>query len=188
MNLFFRLVLLCLSYLFDRRRIDVFGASDLDFRVWPFDLDLNIHMNNGRYLSLMDLGRLDLMVRLGLMKAVLKNKWMPVLASAQIRYRVPLQPFEKFRLETRLLWWDDKWFYMEQRFLVTRGRKKNVVAAIGFVKGSFYDRKLKQTIPSDDIAAIIGVAPEDKPAMPAVIKSWQAAEEDMRLLTAEDKK
>ena len=76
---------------------------------------------------------------------------------------------------------------MEQRFLVTRGRKKNVVAAIGFVKGSFYDRKLKQTIPSDDIAAMIGITPDEKPPMPNVIKSWQDAEEDMRLLTAEDK-
>ena len=32
-------------------------------RVLPNDLDLLWHMNNGRYLSLMDQGRVDLMVR-----------------------------------------------------------------------------------------------------------------------------
>ena len=32
-------------------------------RVWPNDLDTNAHMNNGRYLTLMDLGRFDLMTQ-----------------------------------------------------------------------------------------------------------------------------
>ena len=42
------------------------GMSVLRFRAWPTDLDPSLHVNNGRYLALMDLGRLDLMVGAGL--------------------------------------------------------------------------------------------------------------------------
>jgi len=188
MNLFFRLIIICFGYIFDKRKLDVFGASELEFRTWPFDLDLNGHMNNGRYLSIMDLGRLDLMVRLGLMKTVLKQKWMPVLSAATIRYRMPLDPFQKFRLETRVVWWDEKWFYMEQRFIIINpnNRKKDgAVAAIAFVKGSFYDRKLRATVPSNTLVELMGVQPSDIPAQPSYIKSWQAAENDMKNLTKE---
>lgn len=49
-------------------------VSKVWFRVWPHDLDPSIHMNNGRYLALMDLGRLDLLIRSGLWRALLKNR------------------------------------------------------------------------------------------------------------------
>jgi acyl-CoA thioesterase FadM len=186
MNLLFRLIIICIGYIFDKRKLDVFGASELDFRTWPFDLDLNGHMNNGRYLSIMDLGRLDLMVRLGLMKTVLKKKWMPVLSAATIRYRMPLNPFQKFKLQTRVVWWDDKWFYMEQRFIIVNAadqKKNGAVAAIAFVKGSFYDAKARTTVPSSTLVDMMGVADADIPTQPAYIKSWQMAENDMRDLT-----
>ena len=43
------------------------------FRVWPHDLDTSLHMNNGRYWTLMDLGRADLMIRSGLWPSILRN-------------------------------------------------------------------------------------------------------------------
>ena len=188
MNLWFRLIIICLGYIYDRRKLDPLGSSKLEFRVWPFDLDLNAHMNNGRYLSIMDLGRLDLIVRLGMIKKVVKSKWMPVLGSATIRYRQPLKPFQKFKLKTRVIWWDDKWFYMEQRFIIIDDKdpdKNGLVAAIAFVKGSFYDRKAKQTVPTRDLTALMGIEEKDYPEQPKYIKSWQDAEDDMRDLTRE---
>jgi len=183
MNLIFRLFAICVGYLFDRRRIDPFGESEINSRVWPLDLDANMHMNNGRYLSIMDLGRLDLMVRLGMMKTVLKNRWMPVLSAATIRYRLPLDPFQRFRLETKIVWWDEKWFYMEQRFVIVGGNRNEAVAAIAFVKGSFYDRKQKQTVPTSQLVDMMGLTDTDTPEQPPYIKSWQKSEDDMRELT-----
>ena len=64
MNLLLRLALV----LFQGRRGPRLGLLDtgsLHMRVWPTDLDVLMHMNNGRYLSLMDLGRVDLLVRSG---------------------------------------------------------------------------------------------------------------------------
>jgi hypothetical protein len=46
-------------------RIGLLEESAVGFRVLPGDLDVNVHLNNGRYLALMDLGRFDLLIRAG---------------------------------------------------------------------------------------------------------------------------
>ena len=185
MNLIFRLIGICVMYLYDQRRINPLDISELKFTVWPTDLDANIHMNNGRYLSIMDLGRLDLLVRLNLIKTVFKNKWMPVLSAVSIRYRLPLNPFQKFNLQTKVVWWDEKWFYMEQRFIISGGNKQDAVAAIAFVKGSFYSKQRKTTIPTSELIPLMGLTDADTPEQPSYISSWKTAEEDMRDLTKE---
>jgi len=181
MNLIFRLFAICIGYIFNWDKIEPLGVSVINSRVWPLDLDANIHMNNGRYLSIMDLGRLDLMVRIGVVGEVLKNKWMPVLSAATIRYRLPLNPFQKFRLETKIAWWDDKWFYMEQQFVIVGGNKDGAVAAIAFVKGSLFDRKTRKTVPSQSLIDLTGGV--EKPEKPNYIDSWQQSENDMREIT-----
>ncbi len=183
MNLIFRLFAICIGYLFHNEKIQPMDISSINSRVWPLDLDANMHMNNGRYLSIMDLGRLDLMVRIGVVGQVIKNKWMPVLSAATIRYRLPLNPLQKFRLETKIAWWDDKWFYIEQRFVIVGGNKDGVVAAIAFVKGSLYDRNNKQTVPSHDLTTMMGII--DIPKKPDYIEAWQKSEAAMRELTKE---
>jgi len=53
------------------RRASPLGSTDvgrMTFRVVPTDLDVLGHMNNGVYFSLMDLGRIDLMIRTGAWK------------------------------------------------------------------------------------------------------------------------
>ncbi len=97
-------------------RTDVLAASVLRFRVMPDDLDVNVHMNNVRYLALMDLARLDVLVRAGLYRPLgHRGRW-PVVGSTLVRYRRSLQPFQRFQLHTRVLGWDDRWFFFEQRF------------------------------------------------------------------------
>jgi acyl-CoA thioesterase FadM len=164
-----------------RDKIAPLQTASIHSRVWPLDLDANLHMNNGRYLSIMDLGRLDLMVKVGVVPEVIKRKWMPVLSAATIRYRLPLNPFQRFRLDTKIVWWDEKWFYIEQRFVIIGGDKDGAVAAIAFVKGSLFDSKAKKTVPSQDLIDLIGgVEPVSKPSY---IESWQQSESDMRNLT-----
>lgn len=87
-------------------------------RVLPNDLDVFAHMNNGRYLTLMDLGRLALMHRIGLLRACRQRGWYPLVRGIEIEYIRPLTPWRRFRLHTRLISWDRKWVYLEQRFTV----------------------------------------------------------------------
>ena len=116
-----------------RPPLEPLGTSVLAFRVWPNDLDVNVHMNNGRFLSVMDLGRFDLTFRTGLGRTMLRHRWMPLVGGITMRYRRSLDPFEAYTLHTRLLGWDAKWVYLEQRFFKRDGE----LAAEGVVRALF---------------------------------------------------
>src|SRR5699024_1195475 len=81
------------------------GFSDVShstFRVWPTDLDILRHMNNGKYLSLMDVGRYDLMQRNGVLALFKEQGWYPVVVNQTISYRKSLNPGMKFTMESRI--------------------------------------------------------------------------------------
>ena len=89
MNLWLRLLWL-IATAWRRPRLELpFATSSLAFRVWPHDVDTSLHMNNGRYWTLMDLGRTDLMIRSGLWRPVLKERWTPVVSAAATRTAMP---------------------------------------------------------------------------------------------------
>lgn len=115
--LFLRLLLAIVVASF-RPKLKGWQPSVVKYRVLPTDLDVNLHMNNARYSAFMDLGRLDLLTRLGVWKPLFKNRWRVMMASVGVRFHRPLAPFERFRLESRLVGWDDKAFYGIQLFHV----------------------------------------------------------------------
>lgn len=129
MNLYFRFFIVFMRALF-KSRMATLDTSVLQFRVLPNDLDLNRHMNNGRYLSLMDLGRIDLMTRIGLFTLARKKGWLPVVGTVHMRYRRPLKLFQPFEMHTRIVYWDDKWVFIEQT-IISRGK----ICALGTVQG-----------------------------------------------------
>lgn len=179
MNLYIRLIYMLIASVFKQRIKNPLEETVLRFCVLPNDLDLNGHMNNGRYPTIMDLGRMDFLLRLGLAGYVIKNGYIPVLSSLKMRFRLPLFPFQKYALTTRILCWDDKWVFMEHRFIIASGKKIGAVAAVGLVKGSFFSKKTRGTIPTGEIMRAIGLS-QDSPAMPDYIAHWQQAEETLR--------
>lgn len=98
-------------------RLSFTDVSRSAFRVWPTDLDVLRHMNNGKYLSLMDIGRYDLMLRNGVFALFKQENWYPVVVGQTISYRKSLNPWMKFTIESRILGLDDQAVYMEQRFV-----------------------------------------------------------------------
>jgi acyl-CoA thioesterase FadM len=95
MNLFGRLLLVVLRAL--RCRRGAFAPLDparIRFHPMPHDLDVKLHVNNARYLAFMDLGRVDLLNRLGVMRLAFRGHWFPVLGLVSIRYHRPLLPPE----------------------------------------------------------------------------------------------
>lgn len=92
--------------------------SRLPMRVWATDIDPYLHLNNGRYLTLMDMGRLDLGVRTGLAALSLRRRWMPVAGAATVKFRRELRAFARFELSSRIAHWDERWLYFEHRMQV----------------------------------------------------------------------
>ncbi|MBA2125237.1 thioesterase [Hyphomicrobium methylovorum] len=168
MNLWIRL----LWVLFTARRRGVLdlprSISSLYFRVWPHDLDLSLHLNNGRYLTLMDLGRLDTMVRSSLWRSVMRHKWTPIASAITIRFQRELRPFQRFRLDTRLLCWSANLVVMEQTFIIADGPRRGQVAARALFKGGLYSRAERKFIEISRLMAEIGVSETSPPATPEV--------------------
>lgn len=170
MNLWLRLLWLIVSALWRPRLAIPFAMSRLDFRVWPHDLDTSLHMNNGRYWTIMDLGRTDLMVRSGLWRPVLREGWTPVVSAGQIRFRRELRPFQAFGLETRLMFWDDRRFVMEHRLLTGNG----TVAAIALVQAGLYDRRQRTFVPVEKLFRLMGAEADSPPMTPEVAAFLEA--------------
>lgn len=177
MNLWLRLLWYTLTASMRPRLALPADASRLGFRVWPFDLDTSLHMNNGRYLTLMDLGRLDVMVASGLWRAVLANRWTPIASAIKIRFRRELRLWQRFRLETRLVAWDRAAVIMEQTFIVVGGRRDGEIAAQALFKGGIYDRSGRRFVEIARLMSEIGVAAESPPLSPEVEAFLRADEE-----------
>jgi acyl-CoA thioesterase FadM len=115
-------------------RVDVLATTRISLRVWPNDLDVNLHVNNGRYLALADLGRIDWFVRSGIFGVARRHNTFPVVGDAIAKFRRDLKAFQAFEIHTRLVGWDRKWGFIEHRFVRNR-RVIGVVAIRGMFKG-----------------------------------------------------
>lgn len=134
MNLILRMIYVSIASLF-RERLPVGQAeSHLRLRTLPNDIDVNLHMNNGRHLTICDLNRVDLFIRTGLLQVMLRKKWMPMVASHTMTYKKPLKLFERFQVSCAVTHWDEKFFYMTHTFtsgerVIAEGTSKAVVKA-----------------------------------------------------------
>ena len=180
MNLYFRFFYAVLTALFRSKIKSPLEATRRTFCVLPTDLDLNGHMNNGRYLTLMDIGRMDYAIRVGLAAYMFKNKFYPLTMGVTIRYRLPLMPFQKFEIVTRTICWGQKTIYMDQQFVIKGGSRDGVVAAVALIKIMYSDVKSKRTILCADILKALGMSDVQSPEIPAYIEKWTDTEDSIK--------
>ncbi len=142
-------------------RIGPLEEVRMPMRVWPHDIDTYFHLNNGRYLTLMDNGRLQLMQRNGMLDLWRRHGWKPVLGGATVEFRRELKPFEPFELVSRCAYWDAKWFFIEHRF-----EKAGEVHATAYVK-PVYKHGTRTVAPAEIVAELghHGPPPEPPPAL-----------------------
>ncbi|MFN7134066.1 MAG: thioesterase family protein [Myxococcales bacterium] len=139
----------------------------LPMRVWPLDIDVYLHLNNGRYLTLMDNGRLQFMQRTGLLSVCRRRRWVPVLGGATVEFRRELRSFQTFDLVTRCAWWDEKWFYLEHRM-----ERAGTVHALAWVKPVF--KEGRRTVPPAEVLGALGF--EGPPPEPSeALRRWAGA-------------
>lgn len=124
MNLWFRPIWMLLTARL-RGPLKLFNTAVLRLCVLPNDLDFNGHVNNGRYFTLADLGRLDFAIRTGSARIALVNRAMPLIGDAVAKFRKDLRPFQRFDLQTSLLGWDDKWISTRAPLCPRRPRRRH---------------------------------------------------------------
>ena len=82
------------------------------------DIDHFLEMNNGRILTLFDLGRNDFAIRSGLAKKLFKHRWGLVVAGSTIQYRKRIRLFDKVTIKTKIVAIDERWIYVDQSMWV----------------------------------------------------------------------
>lgn len=164
MNLFFRLIWFLSTARF-RSPCDLLGPCRTPFRVLPTDLDVLRHVNNGVYLSLLDLARVDLMVRSGLWAALNTRGWYPVVTAETIRFRRSLKLFERFDIETRVIGWDKKAFLVQHRFMRAGNEVAHAVVRARFLKRS------GGSVHTQDVLDLGGVS-GPPPMLPTWVERW----------------
>lgn len=178
MNLWLRLLgILCFAWSRPRLKkpTEIVSTS---FRVWPLDLDTSLHLNNGRYWTLMDLGRVDLMLRSGLWKDVLKNRWLPVVRAGTIRFRRELKLLKRFSIQTKLLYWDEARIVIEQRFIANGD-----VAAVALLLVGLYDRSARQFVEPKRLLKSFG-SQVQQPELTKEVEAFLEAEQALRETTS----
>lgn len=136
---------------------------------WPHDLDLFLELNNGRALTLYDLGRIAMAQRVGLVGVLRRKGWGLTMAGSHVRFRRRIRAFERFTVRSRAVCWDDKFVYIEQSMWKRSGECASHV---------LYRSAVTDT---DGIVAtprILAALGEDaaSPVMPDWIKNWTLAE------------
>ncbi|XP_062843854.1 protein THEM6-like [Trichomycterus rosablanca] len=141
---------------------DITAEQTVGGQVLLHDIDM-CHMNNARYLRECDFARISLYARNGVLKATRALGANLVVGASTVRYRRPLCIGETFELRTRIVTWDEKAFYLEQRFV---SRKDGIVAAVMYCK-----QNVLRTSP-DKILQYLCKRKVEVPDFPEELQHW----------------
>jgi acyl-CoA thioesterase FadM len=150
------------------KTLDPTSVGTVTVTTLPTDLDILRHMNNGRYLSLFDLGRWDQLIRTGLFDAMKERGWYAVVSSETITFRKSLQLWQRFEVQSRFIGHDDKALFMEHRAVVD-----GEVYARAIVRARML-RRTGGTVSNEELFAAVG-RPEGVPEIDAWVHDWAAA-------------
>jgi len=134
----------------------------------PTDIDFLGHMNNGRYASLFDLGRFDLLIRTGIWDAFMQRRWYAVVASETITFRKSLGLWQRFDIESRLMGHDDRSVYLMHRAVVDGEVYTEMIVRARFLKRS------GGIVTHEELFEAVG-RPDDLPEIATWVHDWAAA-------------
>ena len=123
-------------------------TDKINLIVLPQDIDPFMELNNGRYVTLLDLGRYRLGARVNMGSFLKRNKWSLTIVGTYNEYRHRLRLFQRFILQTKILGYDEKWFYFFQK--VERNGKTHMASVVKFA----YTSKKGLVLPKEVVSAM----------------------------------
>jgi len=105
--------------------LPIWGTHVSHHLCWPWDLDLWNELNNGRTLTIFDLGRIPLARRTGLIAALRTQRWGLTMAGVSVRYRRRVRAFDKIEMRSRAVCFDERFMYLEQSMWRSDGECAN---------------------------------------------------------------
>ncbi|MDQ2066500.1 acyl-CoA thioesterase [Xinfangfangia sp. CPCC 101601] len=136
---------------------------------WPQDIDPWRELNNGRTLTLYDLGRIPMAARSGLHKIARAKGWGMAVAGASVRYRKRVKLFDRIEMRTKLVGWDHRFVYMDQSMWVRGECTSQALLRSAITQGQ------RGIVPPAEMALALGLEAES-PALPQWVQAWIAAD------------
>ncbi|WP_417267863.1 acyl-CoA thioesterase [Celeribacter baekdonensis] len=150
-------------------KLGLFDAHLSHHYCLPWDIDLWLELNNGRTLTLFDLGRIPMSIRNGTAQAAKTGGFGMAVAGASVRYRKRVTTFQKVDMWTKPLGFDDRFLYIEQSMWDQKGDCCNHILIRGAVI------KNRKMVPPRDLLAMI--EPDiESPPLPEWVQNWIAAD------------
>ncbi|MBW3671263.1 MAG: acyl-CoA thioesterase [Acidobacteria bacterium] len=152
-----------------RRKLTISEDSVVDFRVWFTDVDASI-MNHAALMTVMETGRIDLMVRSGFLALALERRWYFATRGISVQFLRPLKVFQRARLITRVSHVDEQWIHVEHQVV-----RRDKVVAIATVQSAV--KHGRERVSYDEIAAVldIGSLPRQRTELITLFEQEQAA-------------
>src|SRR5699024_5521259 len=131
----------------------LWDSSRLSLRVLPTEIDIFGHVNNGMYFSIMDLGRLGMVVRGGVGKTLRAKGWSGAVSAETISFRKSLKRGHRYHVDTCLIGVDGRTDFLDHRIVVD-----DEIFARAYV-GTRLKAKIG-TITREDMIDVFGAPPE----------------------------
>lgn len=148
--------------------LPILGTHVSTHRCWPWDIDPWMELNNGRTLTIFDLGRIPLGIRTGLKRVLMAQGWGLTVAGNTVRYRRRVRAFDKVTIRSRCIGWDHRFLYLEQSMWKGDDCTTHMVirSAVTSKEG---------IVAPERVLALLGETTESPP-LPEFVQSWIAAE------------
>ncbi|KAI8062543.1 hypothetical protein BC940DRAFT_308517 [Gongronella butleri] len=134
----------------------LFGTLSQEHRCLVDDMDYNQHMNNSSYNKMLDFSRIEVLYSI-FSRAMLEPDQDVFCHNAGVvtLFKKEIPPFQKYTIEARVYTWNEKWLFLEHRFVYKRASPQNpgeeelIVACAALSKMVFKRRSGKTILPAD---------------------------------------
>lgn len=134
----------------------------------PGDLDPWCELNNGRALTLFDLGRVPFAYGSGLHAALRAGGWGMAVAGTSVRYRRRVRLFDRVTMVTRILGWDARFLYIDQTMWKRGECTTQAVPRLAITSA-------RGIVPPAELMARMGL-PAESPPLPGWLLAWTEAD------------
>ncbi|XP_019869849.2 protein THEM6 [Aethina tumida] len=155
-----------------RKKIHILDETTVNGICLTTDIDtLLTHMNNARFLRELDFAKIDFYERTGLYNTIRSQGGSVAVGATTIRYRRFIKLFTRYKITSKVIYWDDKHVYMEHRFI---SKHDNFINAIAMCKIRLIncDSNAVMNELLSKSSGNVESPKKEKPTMPLCLEKW----------------
>ncbi|KAI8370169.1 hypothetical protein EDC96DRAFT_440132 [Choanephora cucurbitarum] len=155
----------------------LFSSVSQDHRCYLDDIDYNQHMNNSTYNKILDFNRIHVLYAIfPKMMMEPQHRLFGHNAGVITLFRKEIPPLARYKVQSRIWSWNQKWLFLQHRFLLEDG----TVACIAISKIVF-KRLSGKTVPPSEVMELCGHDLSDPSIEDRRSQNWTIAQNVLNL-------